>query len=117
MKYSTIWTDRKIKNIAKKHNVDTVYLCLKNNCDALAVMQDDLLVILPKSRVSPTDDAFNDKLNLIQDMRRVAEKFSGIKDNTLKRAYRFSTFARAAQFVSAKHSARANDWKEIKVTQ
>jgi hypothetical protein len=117
MKHQTIWAELKIKNVAKKYDVNTVYLCLKNGCDALAIMQDDLLVILPKSRVSPTDDAFNAKLNLIQDMRRVAEKFNGIKNNTLKRAYRFSTFARAAQFVSAKHSARANDWKEIKVTQ
>ena len=115
MKHSVIWTERKIKNIAKKHNADTVYLCLKNECDALAIMQDNLLVILPKSRVSPTDDAFNAKLNLIQDMRRVAEKFSSIKNNTLKQAYRFSTFARAAQFVSAKHNARTNDWKEIKI--
>jgi hypothetical protein len=115
MKHSVIWTNQKIKNIAKKHNVNTVYLCLKNGSDALAVFKDELLIILPKSRVAPTDAAFNARLTSVQDMRRVSEKFKRIKDGVLKIHLRFDTFASAAQYVSAKHSARSKDWKEIKI--
>ena len=114
---TSIWTAAKLKRIAEKYNTDAVYVCRKNGCDAASIEADGSFAVLPMSCVAATDATFNATVNVIQDMRRVAEKFGRIKDGKLQKEIRFSSLARAAQFVSAKHSARASDWKKVYIGQ
>ena len=85
--------------------------------DALAVETEGRFIVLPKSRVAPADAAFNANVNIIQDMRRVAENFGRIKNGELNSTRGFSTLSRAAQFVRAKHNARKSDWLKVQVDQ
>ena len=113
----TIWTTKRINEVADKYDVDCVYLCHKGDCDAIAVETDGRFIVLPKSRVAPADDSFNATVNVIQDMRRVAEKFGRIRNGVLNSIRGFSTLTRAAQFVRAKHNAGGTDWTRIAVAR
>ena len=113
MNEPSIWNPRKLKSIAEKYHTDCVYVCRKNGSDAVAVVIDEDFAVLPKSRVAPADKAFNAKITSVQDLRRISEKFGRITDGELNRIRRFTTLAKAAQFVSAKHSARSSDWKKV----
>ena len=113
----SIWTAVKLKRIAEKYGTDVVYVCRKNGCDAAAVIIERHTTVVRLSRVAPADDAFKSKFSIPQDIRRLDEKMGFIKDGVLHLRAKFTTPAKAAQFVSAKHSARACDWKKVYVGQ
>ena len=115
MNNKSVWTEKKVNAVAHRYGVDCVYLCQKKGCDALAVEIGGRFVVVPKSRVATADNEFNATVNVIQDMRRVAESFGRIKGGVLNSIRGFSTLSRAAQFVRAKHNARKSDWRVVRV--
>ena len=111
----SIWTYRKMINVAKKYGVKEVYLCRRCGADALAYFGKEYLFVEKGSIFAPVNDKFNAVKNFVQDYRRISIKAKHEANGVAKIHVAFSTLDEAARFVSASQSARARDWKRILV--